>query len=298
MQANGIDVSKHNGNINWQSIKNTKRVDFVILRAGYGSSISQKDAKFEQNYQQAKAQGIPVGAYWYSYALTPAAAKKEAGVFLQAIYGKQFEYPVYLDIEEASQFKLGKDKVTEIVKAFCETVEAAGYFVGIYSSKSGLSYINPSVRDKYTVWVAHVNVQKTTYTGPHDMWQYSWKGRYDGAVGDVDQDYCYKDFPTIIKNAGKNGFEKKGAATSTKGESVASKTSESAKTNTTPTKKFNVKVVCYALNVRSGPGLSYKKTTIVHQNEIYSIVEEKNGWGKLISGAGWINIDPKYVKRV
>lgn len=291
MQTSGIDVSRHNGNINWRNVKNTKKVDFTILRAGYGSSISQKDAKFEQNYHQAKAQGIPVGTYWYSYALTPSAAKAEAKVFLQAIQGKQFEYPVYLDIEEASQFKLGKARVTEIVKAFCETVEAAGYFVGIYSSKSGLSYIGSTVRDKYTVWVAHVNVQKTTYTAPYDMWQYSWKGRYNGISGDVDQDYCYKDFPTIIKSAGKNGFGKT--------EKVSTPNESGKKNENTDTvKKFNVKVVCYSLNVRSGPATSYKRTAIVHQNEIYSIIEEKNGWGKLISGAGWINLDSKYVKRV
>lgn len=87
---NGIDVSKHNGSIDWQSVKASGKVDFCIIRAGYGKSISQKDAKFEQNYADAKVQGIPVGAYWYSYAITPAEAEAEAMAFLQAIAGKQY----------------------------------------------------------------------------------------------------------------------------------------------------------------------------------------------------------------
>ena len=290
MQKNGIDVSKHQGNINWPQVKGSRKVDFAILRAGYGSSLTQKDSKFDRNYQQAKAQGIPLGAYWYSYAKTPAAAKTEAQCFLSVLKGRQFEYPVYLDIEEQSQFALGRAKVTEIVKAFCETVENAGYFVGIYSSKSGLSYIEPAVRDKYTVWVAHVNVAKTTYTGPYDMWQYSWKGRYPGISGDVDQDYCYKDFPSIIKSVGRNGFEKSQTSTPT--------TTEQPATTTTNKIKYNVKVVCHALNVRSGPGTNYKVTKIIRKDSVHAISEEKNGWGKLISGIGWISLNSKYVKRV
>lgn len=86
----GIDVSKHNGNIDWNAVKQSGKVDFAILRAGYGKSISQKDAQFEANYRDAKAQGIPVGAYWYSYAITPSEAEAEARTFLQAIAGKQY----------------------------------------------------------------------------------------------------------------------------------------------------------------------------------------------------------------
>lgn len=298
MQKNGIDVSKHQGYIDWQKVKNSGKVDYAIIRAGFGSSISQKDSKFEANYANAKKNGIPVGAYWYSYAKDTRAAKTEAEVFLKVIEGKTFEYPIYLDIEEASQFRLGKSKVTEIVKVFCETLEKAGYFVGIYSSKSGLSYIDPSVRDKYTVWVAHVNVQKTNYSGPHDQWQYSWKGSIPGIRGDVDLDYSYKDFESIIKSAGKNGFKRESGLS----DNTSANTAPSNPNPTTPaqptTKKFQVKVICNALNVRSGPGLSYKATQVVKQNEVYTIVEEKNGWGKLISGAGWINIGSSYVKRV
>ena len=203
----GIDVSKHNGLIDWKQVK--KNVDFSVIRAGYGRLIEQKDKQFERNYAGCKESNIPCGVYWYSYAKTVAEAQTEARVFLDVIKGKQFEYPVYLDLEEESQFRLGKNTCSAIAEAFLEIVEKAGYFVGIYSSKSGLeNYIDASIRKKYSVWVAHVNVQKTSYSMPFDMWQYSWKGRIDGISGDVDCNYCYKDFPAIIKNAGLNGFPK------------------------------------------------------------------------------------------
>lgn len=208
----GIDVSKHNGNIDWQKVKASGIVDFAILRAGYGKLASQNDTQFERNYAGAKAVGIPIGCYWYSYAKTVSEARQEAYVFLQVIKGKQFEYPVYLDFEEQSQFKTGKNNCSAMARVFLEIVENAGYFTGIYSSKSGLeNYITPEIRNRYTVWVAHVNVSKTTYSGAHDIWQYSWKGRVSGITGnsgDVDMNYCYRDFPAIIKNAGLNGFEK------------------------------------------------------------------------------------------
>lgn len=203
----GIDVSKHNGVIDWAKVK--KNVDFAVIRAGYGRLIEQKDKQFENNYAGAKAQGIPVGCYWYSYAHSVAEAQTEARVFLQAIKGKSFEFPVYLDFEEESQFRLGKETCSAMAKAFLEIVESAGYFVGIYSSKSGLeSYIDADIRKKYSVWVAHVNVSKTSYAMPFDVWQYSWKDRISGISGDVDCNYAYKDFPTIIKNIGLNGFPK------------------------------------------------------------------------------------------
>ena len=115
--SKGIDVSNHNGTINWAKVKASGAVDFVIIRAGYGKSISQKDKQFENNYAGCKAHGIPCGAYWYSYAITPAEAEAEARVFLQAIAGKQFEMPVYFDIEEKSTLNTGSKNVSSIVKA-------------------------------------------------------------------------------------------------------------------------------------------------------------------------------------
>ncbi|HRV00009.1 MAG TPA: GH25 family lysozyme, partial [Ruminococcus sp.] len=99
----GIDVSVHNGNIDWQKVK-AGGIQFAILRAGYGRLASQKDERFEQNYSAAKAAGVPIGAYWYSYAMSEDEARLEADVFLSIIKGKQFEFPVYYDVEEKKQF--------------------------------------------------------------------------------------------------------------------------------------------------------------------------------------------------
>lgn len=206
----GIDISKHDGTIDFKKVKESGLVDFAILRAGYGKLISQKDIKFEEFYKGCKENGIPCGAYWYSYAHSVSEIQTEARVFLETIKGKQFEYPVYLDFEEKSQFALGKAKCTEMAKAFLEILENAGYYAGIYSSKSHLeNYFTEDILRNYTVWVAHYGVSNTSYKYPFDIWQYSESGSVPGINHRCDMNYCYKtDFPEAIKKAGLNGFTK------------------------------------------------------------------------------------------
>lgn len=215
----GIDVSQWQGDINWSAVK----ADFAILRAGYGKVKSQIDTKFEQNYRNAKAVGMPLGAYWYSYAKSPDEARTEAKVFIDIIKGKQFEYPVYFDVEEGSVLRLGANAVSNIISAFCDEMEKAGYFVGLYMSASPLTtYVTQAVRERYAIWVAHYGVSKPSYSGQYGMWQYSSAGRIDGINGNVDMDECYVDYPALIKANGKNGFEKqKPQATEPKPEPVA-----------------------------------------------------------------------------
>lgn len=203
----GIDVSVHNGNIDWNRVKSAG-IDFAILRAGYGRLASQKDEKFEQNYAGAKAAGILVGAYWYSYAMTPEEAELEANVFLSVIKGKQFEMPVYFDLEEKKQFDLGKEQVSAIMRAFLKKVESAGYFVGLYGSASSLTtHTADDIKSRYTIWLAHW-VDQTNYSGAYGIWQHSEKGKVAGINGNVDLDICYKDFQTTIKSKGLNGYGK------------------------------------------------------------------------------------------
>ena len=104
MVTHGIDVSKHQGVIDWRKVK----AEFAILRAGFGRYANQKDTQFERNYAGAKAAGIPVGAYWYSYARSAEEAREEAKACLQVLQGKQFEFPIYFDIEDCSQSYLAK----------------------------------------------------------------------------------------------------------------------------------------------------------------------------------------------
>ena len=203
----GIDVSVHNGKIDWQKVR-AAGIDFAILRAGYGKLAKQKDDRFEENYAGAKAAGIPVGAYWYSYAMDEDEARQEADVFLSVIKGKQFEFPVYFDLEEKKQFDLGKEQVSAIMRAFLKKVESAGYFVGLYGSATSLTtHTADDIKSWYTIWLAHW-VDKTNYSGAYGIWQHSEKGRVDGINGNVDLDICYKDFLTVIKNKGLNGWAK------------------------------------------------------------------------------------------
>lgn len=202
----GIDISYAQTNVDFAKIKATG-VKFVIIRAGYGKYTNQKDTRFEDHYAGAKAVGLAVGCYWYSYASNADDAKLEAKACLDVIKGKQFDYPVYFDIEEGKQATLGKAAISGITKAFCETVEGAGYYVGIYSYASFLkNFMNEELLKRYDVWVAHTGVNSPSYNLPYGIWQYSHTGRIDGYNGNLDCNFSYKDYPTIIKSNGLNGY--------------------------------------------------------------------------------------------
>lgn len=199
-----IDVSTWQGNIDWSKVK-ADGVQGAIIRAGFGNVASQKDNKFERNYTNAKAVGMPIGAYWYSYATSVADAKKEAEVCLSILKGKQFEYPIYYDLEDPSMTGCGKSVLTQIATTFCETLENAGYYVGIYSNPNWLkNYLDYNTVKKYTLWLAHWGVSEPSYKC--GLWQYSSSGSVSGISGRVDMNWGYQDFPTEIKNGKFNGF--------------------------------------------------------------------------------------------
>ena len=201
----GHDVSKHQGVIDWSKVK----TDFAILRAGFGRYTSQKDPQFERNYAGAKAAGIPVGAYWYSYARSAEEAREEANACLQVLKGKQFEFPIYFDIEDSTQGNLGKAVLTAMCEAFCDTLEKAGYFAGVYASTYWFTNKLDHARlaSKYTIWLADYRAGYNK-TLKRDMHQYTSNGHVDGIAGRVDRNTCTRDFPGIIKKAGLNGYTK------------------------------------------------------------------------------------------
>lgn len=207
----GIDVSQWQGNIDFAKVK-AAGVKFVIIRAGFGKYTSQKDPYFEQNYKNAKAAGLDVGVYWYSYATSAADAVAEAKACMTVISGKKFEYPIFFDLEERSQFNKGRAFCDGLVKAFCGELEKCGYFAGLYISRSPLqSYMSSDVAKRYTLWVAEY-ASKLNYSGIYAMWQYTSSGKVNGISGNVDFDYCYVDYPTMIKNGGYNGYAKQSSA--------------------------------------------------------------------------------------
>lgn len=201
-----IDVSKHNGNIDWEKVR-ADGVEGVIIRAGYGKMSNQKDVCFEQNYSGAKAAGLLVGTYFYTYAKNTADAKKESEVFLEWIKGKSFELPVYFDIEDASMEHLGREVLTDICVEWCSRVEKAGYYTGIYANvywfRNKLDLNRLACYDK---WLAHWAAKPAFDESFGGMWQYSSTGRIDGIKGDTDLNKCYRDYPSVIKRAGLNGF--------------------------------------------------------------------------------------------
>ena len=204
----GIDVSSWQGDIDFAKVKKSG-VSFVIIRAGYGREASQTDNCFDVNYKNAKAAGLDVGAYWYSYADSAEDAVKEAKACMEVIKGKKFEYPIYFDLEEQSQFAKGKSFCDSVIKAFCGELEKNGFFAGLYCSTYYLNnYVSDSVAGKYALWVAQYNDCCTYTANEYGIWQYSPDGRVNGIGGNVDMDYCYTDYPVIVKNGGYNGYKK------------------------------------------------------------------------------------------
>ena len=208
----GIDVSKWQGQIDFNAVKRSG-VDFVIIQAGYGNSTTQKDPYFEQNYARAKAAGLKVGAYWFSYALTPNEAAAEARTCAAVIANKQFDFPIYYDLENEPKskyfpFVTGKTNCSNMVKAFCMELEKLGYFVGLYISRSPLqTHITKEVADRFALWLAEYG-SKLNYSGKYGIWQRSSTGRVVGIIGNVDIDEAVIDYSTIIKNGGFNGYPK------------------------------------------------------------------------------------------
>lgn len=205
--ANGIDVSKWQGEIDWDKVSETD-IDFVIIRVGtsYG-----KDVNFEYNYLGAKSRGLNVGIYYYSYALTEDEARAEAETVATWLNGKTFEYPLFYDIEDESQISLTNDERTALCVAYNTVLENKGYLTGVYASKNWLTtYLNWSfLAEKYVIWEAAWRLSgkpEVDKSGECQMWQYSAEGSVSGISGAVDLDVSYVNYPEIVKRDGKNGF--------------------------------------------------------------------------------------------
>ena len=191
-KAKCIDVSEWNGDINFSKVKNAG-ITCVILRAGYGKDPNQEDNKFNEYYRQAKAAGLNVGAYWYSYATSVDAAKAEVRNCMKTIRGKEFDLPVFLDVEEYRQAVLPRRTLTDIISTFCDGVKGYGFDVGMYSAKSMLvdSAYPDELSNKYLIWLAIPNTSYSDLPSYVDIHQYSWNGKVNGIPEKVDMNYIY-----------------------------------------------------------------------------------------------------------
>ena len=193
--SKGIDVSYHNGTIDWKRVKQSE-VEYAIIRCGYGTNDkSQDDKKWEENVKGCTDNNIPYGVYLYSYADTVEKASSEADHAIRLLQGKKFKYPVYYDLEEdAIRKKLSKTEIANIAKTFCNKLSAKGYTVGIYANKDWFTnYLTDSCFNNWTKWVAQYNTV-CNYQGKYDMWQCSSTGRVPGISGNVDLNYSYSPF--------------------------------------------------------------------------------------------------------
>lgn len=210
----GIDISTWQRGYPYDKA-NAEGVRFAILRAGFSRT---KDNQFETHYANAKRLGWGVGAYWYIYATTVEGAKAEARAFLKAIAGKQFDYPVYLDIEDPSLRGIGRGTLDAMVRAFGEIMESAGYYFGVYTNVDWYRNVisGSELNKKYDWWIASWSKGKPAGINA-GLWQFGGSTnviRSPKIAGVVtDQDYDYKNYPALIKSLGLNGYPKQGGNT-------------------------------------------------------------------------------------
>lgn len=194
----GIDVSKHNGIINFDKVKQSG-IDFVIIRCGFGSNLkTQDDVKFETNYANARKAGLKVGVYLYSYAKNRASAQSEADHVIRLLKGKEIDFPVWYDLEDDSIRMLDWNA---LAVAFANQLATAGYDTGIYTFASAINKIN-KVIVQYPVWIAKwgQNNGKESIKNPgYDMWQYTSRGTVNGISGMVDMNVYNKEVTVTTK---------------------------------------------------------------------------------------------------
>ena len=206
----GIDVSHWQGDINYEKLVASKKIDFMITKVGWYSENNKRfivDSKFEKNYKLAKQNKIPLGIYLYSYAKNVEDAKLEANElikYLKSSRNSNFELPIFYDIEEDNQISYGKKAITDITIAFCETMKNAGYEVGVYSYSYWLNNYMEILRlpADYSLWGADYGTNNNgqipsdldKYSKTYDIWQFTDKAQIDGINGYVDMNVCYKKY--------------------------------------------------------------------------------------------------------
>lgn len=257
----GIDVSKWNGSINWQSVKNSG-VDYVIIRGGYGTSTV--DSQFKNYIEGARNAGLKIGVYWFSYATSPEMAKAEAKKCLNTIapYKNSINYPVFFDYEYDSVayarkngINVTKNLATQIANAFLNTVKASGYSTGIYTNKNFSSnYFTENLINSNNLWIAQYN-SVNTFGRPHSIWQYSEKGMVPGIKGNVDLNY------TFLKTW---------------------KTAQTSESISSPSTSFEKGKTTHNLNLRKSASTSSGIIMTIPKNSSIDIVDKSTyGWYKI-----------------
>ena len=304
VRCNCLDISWWQGNISkssWKKIKDAG-VKYVILRTSY-TSLSKfslnEDSKFAQNIERAYNEGIKVGVYHFSQAITVKEAKKEADYTLNIIepYKDKIKLPVVLDYETNGAGRLNMPKLkklwasgdsTKICSAFCDKVKEAGYKPMVYANYTMLNnYMDhKSLEKKYRIWLANYTTKgtATTYPGEYWMWQYSSSGKVNGLSGCIDMNYIFKN--------GQGGSKVKLKKSATESGSTGNSTTTAATTKpttvpttaaTTAAGSYRAKTIEEA-NYRTGPGTNYKVKGAYKKGTIVTVVGTSGSWSKLDTG--------------
>lgn len=206
---NGIDVSRHQGQIDWEKVK--PNIDFAIIRAGFGAN--NVDAKAVYNMDQCERLGIPFGVYWFSYALHPEMAKKEADYCLDLVGKRKLAYPVVYDFEYdtvnhavRNGVKVSRNFVLDCTREFCSRVEQRGFYAMFYTNQDyyKLYYQGSDVPQKYDMWFARY--AESAGRGV-SLWQKTDRGKIPGIDGYVDLDVAYRNFPAIMDKNDLNNYD-------------------------------------------------------------------------------------------
>ena len=288
--AKGIDVSYHQGTVDWKKVK-ADGVEFAIIRCGLGmDQTNQDDTQWLNNVKGCEENGIPYGVYLYSYADTVEKASSEADHVLRLIKGHTLQYPVYYDIEDKSVLgKVSTEQLGKIAETFVNKIKAAGYQVGVYSNKYNFeTYLTSTVFDQWNKWVAQYNAS-CTYNKKYQIWQATDTGTVDGINGAVDIDFVMKTTQSSSNNnSGTTNNTKPSTSTATK-----PSTTTAAKKNTTPAtvklrkptiqvKSLSKKKVQISWNLR-GSGVKYQVFYSTKKNKGYKKVTTVNSSkGKVI----------------
>lgn len=272
--AQGIDVSYHQGTIDWEKVKNSGQVDFAIIRCGIGmDQTNQDDTQWENNTSECERFGIPYGTFLYSYADTVEKARSEAQHVVRLVQGKNLTYPIYYDMEDNSVMnKIDSKTAGEIAQTFLNTLEANGYKnVAVYSSKSLFeTKLTADIFNRYPRWVAHYN-DTCGYQGSYHMWQYTNKGQIDGITGNVDLDYK-------IGNWTSAGYTPAPATPTTPAAPVAP-TAAVKKTTVSNPKAPTIKSL--KKSGKKAIKITYKKVSGVSGYQIYMSTKKKSGYKKI-----------------
>lgn len=215
---NIIDVSSYQGVIDWEKVK--PQIDGAMIRGGWSYGEEGIDPQFTYNIKECNRLSIPCGVYWFSYATNDEEARLEAEWCLKQVEPYRLEMPIAWDFEDDSiryanqqGVTITKEKVTRWAYIFLETIEQAGYWATLYSNKAFLhQYFEKDIEKRFDLWYAGwVDLSEATYDSKLSyacgMWQYGCR-QYDGIKGNVDSDYCYKNYPALFEQLGLNHLDR------------------------------------------------------------------------------------------